>query len=101
TTTGKLYRHYFISGDYTWKVDEDNVLVPNGRIQFVPNLPVDMEGGVRLEHKDLIWIGFNYHYRQNYTAFAGVKFNHMLAIGYAYDVYYSPLTAFDEGGAAH
>ncbi|MFT3683020.1 MAG: type IX secretion system membrane protein PorP/SprF [Ferruginibacter sp.] len=98
---GKLYRHYFFLGSYNWKVDEDNVLIPNALVKYVPNTPADVEAGVRLEHKDFIWIGFNYHYKQNYSAFAGVKFNHRLAIGYAYDQYSTPLSLFDQGGDAH
>jgi type IX secretion system PorP/SprF family membrane protein len=98
---GKLYRHYFFMGSYNWKVDEDNVLIPNALVKYVPNTPADVEAGVRLEHKDMLWFGFNYHYKQNYSAFAGIKFNHRLAIGYAYDLYNTPLSLFDQGGDAH
>lgn len=98
---GKLYRHYFFMGNYNWRTDEDNVLVPNFLVKYLPNSPVDFETGVRLEHKDLIWVGFNYHYKQSYSAFAGIKVDHKLAIGYALDMYRTPLSIFDDGGAAH
>ena len=98
---GRLYRHYFVMANYNWRTDESNVLVPNVLLKYLPNTPVDFEGGVRLEHKDLIWVGFNYHYKQSYSAFAGLKVDHKLAIGYALDVYNTPLSVFDDGGTAH
>ncbi len=98
---GKLYRHYFVMGSYNWQVDEDNVLIPNALLKYVPNTPADFDLGMRLEHKDMLWIGFNYHYQQNYSAFAGVKIRQKFAIGYAYDLYKTPLSLFDQGGDAH
>ena len=98
---GRLYRHYFVMANYNWRTDESNVLVPNVLLKYLPNTPVDFEGGVRLEHKDLVWVGFNYHYKQSYSAFAGLKVDHKLAIGYALDIYNTPLSVFDDGGTAH
>lgn len=101
TTQGKNYRHYNFTADYYARTDEDNVLVPNVLVRYLPNSPVDIEGGVRIEHKELLWVGFNYHYKQSFAAFAGVKINQKLAIGYAYDEYKTPLSIFDDGGDAH
>ena len=98
---GKLYTHYFFMGSYNWKVDEDNVVVPNALLKYQPNAPADFEAGVRLEHRDMLWIGFSYHYKQSYSAFAGVKIARKLSIGYAYDQYSTPLSIFDKGGDAH
>ncbi|MGG9972201.1 PorP/SprF family type IX secretion system membrane protein [Ferruginibacter sp. SUN002] len=100
-TQGKQYRHYNFTADYYARTDEDNVLIPNVLVRYLPNAPVDIEGGVRLEHKNILWVGFNYHYKQSYAAFAGVKIQNKLAIGYAYDVYKTPLSVFDDGGDAH
>ncbi len=98
---GKLYRHYFFTANYNWKVDEDNVVIPNALLKYLPNTPVDFEAGVRLEHKDLLWVGLGYHHQQSYSAFAGVKIDKRFAIGYAFDQYSTPLSTFDDGGGAH
>ena len=98
---GMLYRHYFFSASYKIRTDEANVLIPHFEWRYQPNAPADYEGGIVLEHKDLIRIGLGAHFKQSYTAFAGVKINHQLAIGYAYDVYSTPLSVFDEGNGAH
>lgn len=98
---GKLYRHLYAMGSYNITTDEDNVLVPNILCQFVPGLPADISAGLRLEHHDLLWVGFNYHHNQSYSAFAGVKINHQFGIGYAFDQYNTPLSYFDDGSSAH
>lgn len=98
---GKLYRHFYFTGSYNWKVDEDNVVVPNAMVQYQPNAPVYYSAGIRLEHKDMFWVGGNYHHQQSYSLFAGLKIDKTVALGYAYDQYSSPLSVFDDGSGAH
>lgn len=98
---GKLYRHYYLMSSYNLKTDDDNTLIPNALVQFQPGLPADISAGVKLDHKDLLWVGFNYHHKQGYTAYVGVKIDHKFSIGYAYDQYSTPLSLFDDGGGGH
>jgi type IX secretion system PorP/SprF family membrane protein len=100
-TQGKLYRHYFVGGHYNWRTDEDNVLVPNASLMFVENFPAEFEAGVRLEHKDFLYAGLNFHYKQSISAFVGFKAKKRLSIGYAYEQYNSPVSVFQDGSAAH
>jgi len=99
-TPGQLYSHYYLNADYHVKIDEDNVLIPNVLFQYLPNAPMEFLGGMRLEYADLLWIGFSYHSQQSFTAFAGFKVDHTLAIGYAYELYNTPISLFDGGGGA-
>lgn len=98
---GKLYRHYFAGGHYNIRTDEDDVLVPNFMVNFVPNLPADVEVGMRLEHKDLLFLGLNYHYRQGFGAYAGIKAYKKYSFGYNLSVYRTPLGIFEDGGQSH
>jgi type IX secretion system PorP/SprF family membrane protein len=98
---GKLYRHYYLVADYSWRTDEDNMLLPNLIVQYLPNAPVDIQGGVMLAHKDILWVGFTAHYQQSFGAYAGVKIDHCFSIGYAYEEFNTPLSAFDNGGASN
>ena len=100
-SSGKLYRHYYVMADYNWKVDEDNTLVPNALLKYLYNSPIDLQVGMKLQHKDLLWIGFGYHYKQNYSAYAGLKIAHQFEIGYAYDQFQTPLSVFDDGGGGN
>lgn len=98
STNGQLYRHYFVTASYNWQTDPDDVVIPNAMLKYLPNSPVDFEGGVKLVHKDFLWLGLNYHYQQSYTVYAGVKIAKKLEIGYAYDQFTTPLSVFSEGG---
>jgi type IX secretion system PorP/SprF family membrane protein len=98
---GKLYRHYFIMADYNIQTDDEDVLIPNVLVKYLYNSPVDVQGGFKLMHQDFLWVGFNYHYLQSYSFYAGVKVAHKLEIGYAYDQYSTPLDNFDDGGSAN
>jgi type IX secretion system PorP/SprF family membrane protein len=98
---GRLYRQYYLMGNYRWKTDEENVIIPNFMFKFAENAPADFEVGAIIEHKSLIWLGFNAHYKQDFSAFAGYKINKKYSIGYAYDQYSTPLSIFDAGGNAH
>ena len=98
---GRLYRQFYLMGSYNWKTDEDNVIVPNFLLKLNSNAPADFELGARLIHKNLFWVGFNYHKDQDYSAFAGLNFGKKYSIGYAFDQYKTPLSVFDNGGDAH
>ena len=97
----QLYRHYYVMADYNWKVDEDNTLVPNALLKYLYNSPVDLQVGMNLEHKDILTLGFGYHYLQSYSFFAAVKVKHQLQIGYAFDQFVTPLSEFSNGSASN
>ncbi len=98
---GRLYRHYYLAGHYNWRTDEDNVIVPHFSLLAVSGSPVEAEAGVMIEHKKLLWAGLGYHYKQSFTALLGVNIKKQLALGYAYQQYRTPLSVFEDGGAAH
>ena len=98
---GMLYRHYFFNASYRIATDEANVLIPHFELRYQPNAPADYEGGIMLVHQDFLNFGVSIHHKQDYTVFAGVKINHKFTIGYAYDVYNTPIDTFDGGNGAH
>lgn len=100
-TEGRLYRQYYFTSSYNFRTDDQNVLIPHAEVQVQENSPVNFEGGVVLEHRDIFSIGLGYNYQQSYTIFAGVKIQHKFSINYAYDDYKTPLSAFETGGGAH
>lgn len=99
--SGKLYRHYFFTANYNYRVDEETVLTPNFLFKYLPNAPLEFEGGVQLMYKDFIWVGGNYHYQQEYSIFAGIMIENQFSIGYSYDRYNTPADLFTGGNAGH
>lgn len=98
---GRLYRHYFLTGDYEINTDEDNTIIPAVAVKYLPSSPVDVEITARLVHKDVIWVGAGWRKDQSVNAFAGLKPYPQLAIGYAFEIYKQPISIFDGGGTAH
>jgi type IX secretion system PorP/SprF family membrane protein len=98
---GRLYRQFNLMADYTIHTDDEDVLLPNFLIMYQPNSPIDVQGGIRLEHKKIFWLGASYHYHQSYCLFAGVNIKKCLAIGYAYDQYQTPLNIFENGSSGN
>ena len=101
TEEGRLYRHYYFHGSYKWKLDENTVLKPNFLMIYLPNAPVDFQGGVRVEHNELFWWGVGYRAKQSFMLSAGVNIDKKFTIGYSFDIYQNPVSSFDKGGSAH
>lgn len=97
----RLYRHYYFHGSYSWKVDESTEITPNFLVIYLPNAPTEIQGGVKVEHKDLFWWGLGFRTKQSAILSAGVNIQQRLNLGYSFDIYRTPLSLFDGGANAH
>lgn len=98
---GRLYRHYYLHGNYDWKVDKSTVITPNFLLTYLPNAPLDFQGGVRVEHNELFWWGVAYRVHQSFILSAGVNINKKFTVGYAFDIYNTPYSLYEKGGNSH
>ena len=98
TEEGRLYRHYYFHSLYNWSIDDANVITPHVLVTYLPNAPVEFQGGIRLEHNQLFWVGMGMRLKQSITASAGLHINKKFTIGYSFDVYRNPVSVFDNGG---
>ena len=98
---GKLYRHYYLHSSYGWKIDESSVITPNLLFIYLPNAPLEFQGGVRIDYRQLLWWGFALRLHQSWMISAGIKIHKKLNIGYCFDMFTTPLSTFDNGGNAH
>src|SRR5439155_14163361 len=73
TEEARLYRHYYFHGNYTWEVDANTKLIPNVLFIYLPNAPLEFQGGIRAIHKDVFWWGVALRARQSWMLSAGVK----------------------------
>jgi len=97
----RLYRHYYFHGSYSWNVDESTEITPNFLVIYLPNAPTEIQGGVKVEHKDLFWWGLSFRAKQSAIISAGVNIQQRLNLGYSFDIYRTPLSLFDAGANAH
>lgn len=97
----RLYRHFYLHGSYNWQVDATTKIIPNLLVIYLPNAPTEFQLGARVEHRDLFWWGLSLRAHQSWMLSAGVKVQKKLTLGYAFDIYSTPLSVFDKGPNAH
>jgi len=98
---GRLYRHYYLHGNYKWRTDENTVVIPNLLFIYLPNAPLEFQGGVRVEQKEKLFWGVSLRANQGWMLSAGVHIKKKFTIGYSFDIFTTPLSTFDKGGNAH
>ncbi|HEX4876281.1 MAG TPA: type IX secretion system membrane protein PorP/SprF [Chitinophagaceae bacterium] len=101
TEEGRLYRHYYLHGSYKWNVDGNTRIIPNFLFIYLPNAPLEFQGGARVEHNDIFWWGLSLRARQSWMISAGVKVQKKLTIGYCFDIFNTPLSVYDRGANGH
>lgn len=97
----RLYRHFYVHGLYNWAVDESTVITPNMLIILLPNAPTEIQANVRVEHNKLFWYGVGAKWNQGFMLSGGLRVNKSLLVGYAFDIYKTPLSLFDQGSNGH
>ncbi len=98
---GRLYRHFYVHGNYTWQVDEDTKIIPNFLLIILGNAPTESQFGVRVENKNLLWWGVSGRLKQSFILSVGLNATKNLSFGYSFDVYRTPNSVFESGANAH
>lgn len=96
----KLYRHYYLHGVYTFTADEATKISPNFLLIYLPNAPVEVQGGIRMLHNDLLWYGLSWRARQGWMIAAGFTFE-KFTVGYSFDIFNAPLNVYQKGSSGH
>jgi len=97
----RLYRHFYLHGNYQWDVDGSTTITPNLLFIYLPNAPLEFQAGARVEHNKLFWWGLAMRAKQSWMISAGVHIKEMFTVGYSFDIYNSPLSVYDRGANAH
>jgi len=101
TEEARLYRHYYFHGRYKWNVDETVTIVPHFLMIYLPNAPVELQAGARLEYDKLFWLGGGFRLNQGAMLSAGIHINKVFTVGYSFDIYKAPASVFNNGGYSH
>ncbi len=101
TEEAKLYRHYYLHSYYIWDVDGNTTITPSALFIYLPNAPLEFQGGARVEHHELFWWGLAFRARQSWMVSAGLHINKVFTIGYSFDIYTTPLSVYNQGSSAH
>jgi type IX secretion system PorP/SprF family membrane protein len=81
--------HLFVTGGYRFWLSDDITALPSVNLQFVQPFPVQVHTNLKLQYRDIAWIGGGYRISDQLggmTAMAGFNVSNTFNIGYAYDM---------------
>ena len=87
-TSGRLVPHLFLSAGYRFLLTEDINAIPSLMVKYIngsSETNFQPEANVKLQYRDLFWVGGSYRYENGYAAMAGLNLKNTINVGYAYD----------------
>ena len=94
---GKLVPHLFLSAGYRMQMSEDVSFLPSILVRYINPLPIGFDVNAKVQYQDLLWAGASYRYQDGFAAMVGVNINHMINVGYSYDIQTSQLNTVSKG----
>jgi type IX secretion system PorP/SprF family membrane protein len=99
-TKGRLVPHIFLTGGYRFMLNEDINVIPSIMVKYITSAFKDgyqAEGNVKLQYRDLLWVGGSYRQFDGYAAMVGLNVANTFNVGYSYDVTKSDLRTYTRG----
>lgn len=93
-----FYRHHvYLTGGYVFELNHDFKIKPFTLIKYVPGMPVQADINAAAFYKERYVLGLGYRSSTSFTAFAELRINSKLRIGYACDFLHSTLSKYSGG----
>ena len=93
----KLEDHYFLSGGYKFKINDELDIQPYALIKYVQPAPVQVDVSARVIYADNVWLGATFRTRDAYSVVFGFQPSENLVIAYSYDYTLSGLRRYSTG----
>ena len=94
---GRTVPHLFGTAGYRFSLGDNFNLIPSLMVKYVDPLPVQVEGNLKLQYLDRLWIGGSYRHKDGYAGMMGLNVSNIFHIGYSYDYTTSRLNNFSKG----
>ena len=98
--SGKMARHVYILGSYTYVINSNISIEPSFFLRSVAGANTQIDFGVKSEYKEIIWLGMNYKMNNDLSSIAallGYNINERFNIGYSYGIPSSSNSAYYSG----
>lgn len=99
-TKGKLIPHVFLTAGYRFLLTEDINAIPSMMIKYIDGSSVNNfqpEINLKLQYRDLLWVGGSYRYQNGFAAMVGLNMSNTFNVGYAYDITTTNLNTVSRG----
>jgi type IX secretion system PorP/SprF family membrane protein len=97
TSGFKIVPHLFLTAGYRFLVTDDINAIPSAMIKYVSPLDPQFDANIKLQYRDLFWIGASCRFKDGYAAMLGLNVSNTFNIGYAYDYTTSNLGTVSKG----
>jgi type IX secretion system PorP/SprF family membrane protein len=93
----KLKTHFFLTGGYTWEINQDFKLEPSAMLKgsFPNALQFDITA--RVIWQDIVWGGISYRSQDAVSFLIGYSYEERIYFGYSYDMTLSDLKKHNTG----
>jgi len=98
--TGRLIPHFFLTGGYRFLLTDDINATPSLMLKYIQGSSktnFQIETNLKLQYRDLLWVGGSYRYQDGYAAMLGVNVSNTFNVGYAYDFTTTNLNTVSRG----
>ncbi len=99
-TKGRLIPHVFLTAGYRFLIGEDFNAIPSVMLKYVhgsSNNDFQPEANLKLQYRDLLWVGGSYRYQDGYAGMVGINVSNTFNVGYAYDMTTTALNTVSHG----
>jgi len=100
STNGKLIPHLFLTGGYRFLLNDDINATPSLMVKYIQGSSKNnfqFETNIKLQYRDLLWMGASYRYQDGYAGMLGVNVSNTFNVGYAYDFTTTNLNTVSRG----
>ncbi|RZM13424.1 MAG: type IX secretion system membrane protein PorP/SprF [Pedobacter sp.] len=97
---GKMVPHIFATLGYRFLLSDDINMIPSLMVKYINGVfenNYQAEGNVKIQYRDLVWLGGSYRQFDGYAAMAGLNVANSFNVSYAFDFTKTNLNTFTRG----
>ncbi|TBR19147.1 MAG: type IX secretion system membrane protein PorP/SprF [Chitinophagaceae bacterium] len=97
---GAFVPHLFLTGGYRFLLSNDINALPSFMLKYVKGTSTNdfqPEGNLKLQYRDLVWLGGSYRYEDGYAGMLGLNVANLFNVGYSYDYTTTHLNTMSRG----
>jgi type IX secretion system PorP/SprF family membrane protein len=84
----KFVPHLFLTAGYRFMLSDDVNAIPSVMIKYIKGSSLrefQPEANVKLQYRDLLWLGGSYRYQDGYAGMLGLNVSNTFNVSYSYD----------------
>ncbi|MFN8290755.1 MAG: type IX secretion system membrane protein PorP/SprF [Chitinophagaceae bacterium] len=87
-TKSRFIPHLFLTLGYRFLLNDDVNMIPSLMLKYIKNSSIRQfqpEANVKVQYRDLLWIGGSYRYQDGYAGMLGLNVSNTFNVSYSYD----------------